>query len=329
MKLFPPFYLRENHTDSILDLLQKTTLGTNGAKYQHLNTKEIIKDLDNPLFLSLERNDIAIGNITFCRRNDNWYIRYFAFDSLFQSKESSNKRKKSTLKDNISSFFEDKLNEGISFYAYIDPKNIRSKQMSKTFGFQKIGSLITYSFSRKNPKINKNLIELSENKSTYLDSFNAQLFHTPYQANRTKIYVLYSDSGEEIASARVQHALWRIERLPGKLGGLLVKLIPYIPLINQFFKPSNYQFLVPDCVKANSSDALETLFESILAQENSKLMLWWLDEKDLLNRFENKISWGIFKYFLGNPKVDVVAKLSKEKQMDTSKPFFVNGIDLI
>ncbi|MFN5417488.1 MAG: hypothetical protein ACK5B9_10560 [Flavobacteriia bacterium] len=329
MKLEAPFFLREQYNQSLLDLLQKTTLGTNGAKYQHLNTSEIIKDLDNPLFLSLERNEKTIGNIAFCRRDENWYIRYFAFEKLFQSTKTSKNQKKSKLKDTLGSFFDSHSEEGKTFYAYVEPTNIRSKQMCLNFGFQVVGALKTYSFSRKNSKLNSNLEELTEDKSNYISSFSEDLFFTAFQPKRSKIYVLKNEIGEEIASARIQHAHWRIERLPGKMGTFLVKILPYIPIINQFLNPNNYRFLVPDCVKAKSSEALETLFESILAQEHSKLLLWWIDEKDALNRLDKNIKWGVFKRFLGNPKVEVLAKFSESNSPVTSKTFFVNGIDLI
>lgn len=329
MKLNPPFFLREQYSSSILDLLQKTTLGTNGARYQHLNTPEIINDLDNPMFLSLERNEKAIGNIAFCRRNENWYIRYFAFESLFQSKGASQKQKKSSLKETIQEFFDENTEAGKTFYAYIEPKNIRSKQMCENFGFQVIGKLKTYSFSRLKPKLNSNLTEIKEDKAQFLTAFSQDLFYTDFQPKRTKVYVLKNDLGEIIASARIQHAHWKIERLPGKLGGTLVKILPFIPVLRQFLNPKSYRFLVPDCVSAISSEALETLFEALLAQEKERLLLWWIDEKDALKQFEQAISWGIFKRFLGNPSVEVMAKFSEDNRPKTGKTFFVNGIDLI
>ncbi|MES2588929.1 MAG: hypothetical protein V4622_08115 [Bacteroidota bacterium] len=334
MDLKAPFYLREKWTESILSLLKKTTLGTNGAKYQHLNTAEIIADLDNPLFLSLERNDKVIGNITFCRRAENWYIRYFAFEQLFQAKKSSTNSKKSNLKSSISNFFDEKVKQEINcFYAYIDPKNEKSRNMAKNFGFEKVGELITYSFSRLKPKLNKNvseLVDLSEIEQKY-HYFEKNSFYTNFQPKRTKFYLLKNDAGKTLCSARIQKAHWKIERLPGKFGQILVQLIPFIPFLNKLINPKNYRFLVPDmitCESGNPND-LSELFEGILAQENYKLLLFWIDEKDALNRFDRKISWGLFKRFLGNPKVDVVAKFDQSKKPTFEALFFVSGIDLI
>ena len=40
-------------------------LGTNGARYIHLDTKERIKEADNPVSYSLNRNGRIIANVTF------------------------------------------------------------------------------------------------------------------------------------------------------------------------------------------------------------------------------------------------------------------------
>ncbi|MCE3295634.1 MAG: hypothetical protein K0R65_1348 [Crocinitomicaceae bacterium] len=340
MNIRPPFILREKHTEGILKLLQQTTLGTDGARYRHLNTEEIIHDLDDPLFLSLERGEKVIGNISLCRRGTNWYIRYFAFDSLFQSSKASsretakgsNEVKKSGLKDTIGAFFDEQSAAGICFYAYIDPKNLRSKFMSENFGFETIARLKTHSFSRSKPKRSQSLIEISDpgRIRTLSQYFKHQLFYTDYQPKANRFYAL-EKNGETLAFARVRQAHWEIERLPGKMGGLLTKLVPFLPALNRFLVPSNHRFLVPDMVwaKDNKPQLLQELFESLLAAENQRLILWWADEKDPVLQYDKQISWGIFSWFLGNPSVDVVAKFSSENKPDTEKPVFVCGIDLV
>ena len=340
MNIRPPFILREQHTEGILKLLKQTTLGTDGARYKHLNTEEIIADLDQPLFLSLERAEKVIGNISFCRRGTNWYIRYFAFDSLFQSSKASSREsakgsrevKKSGLKETIGQFFEEQSAQGICFYAYIDPKNLRSKFMSENFGFETVARLKTHSFSRSKPKRSENLLEISDPNRirTLSQAFTKQLFYTDYQPKANRFYAL-EKKGETVAFARVRPAHWEIERLPGRLGGLLVKIVPFVPLLNRFLVPSNHRFLVPDIVwvKDNDPKLLEELFESLLAAEKLRLILWWTDEKDPVLQHEKQVSWGIFKRFLGNPPVDVVAKFSPENRPKSDQPVFVCGIDLV
>lgn len=48
-----PFIVQFGATEQLNELLQSTTLGTNGANYQHMDTSTRILEIDNPLFLSL------------------------------------------------------------------------------------------------------------------------------------------------------------------------------------------------------------------------------------------------------------------------------------
>jgi hypothetical protein len=328
MNISKPFSISENCNEKIKNLLINTTLGTKGAQYKHLNTEEIIEDLDNPLFFYLERNDKVIGNITFCRREKNWYIRYFAFDTFFQSSSAKNRNKNSHLKNQIKTVFEQK---DINFYAYIEPNNTRSKMMAETFGFEKISTLKTIIYSRLKPKLSKKLIEINDIKEIEKENnqFKTHLFYTSFNPKRVKFLALKNEKNEIIASARVQKANWEIKRLAGKFGALFVQMIPFIPLLNSFLKPKNHRFLVLDLIFAKNEVDLNELLESILAKENYKLIFCWIDEKDKLLNLENKINWGLFSKLIGNPKVDVVAKINTKQNINLNKPTFVCGIDLI
>lgn len=65
MDIGKPFVIRVKPTEEVIRLLESVTLGSNGSKYRHLDTRDKIKQLFRPLFLSLERNNRTLGNITF------------------------------------------------------------------------------------------------------------------------------------------------------------------------------------------------------------------------------------------------------------------------
>lgn len=332
MEVAEPFVLRAEYNQEILTLLKKTTLGTNGARYQHLNTAEIIADLDNPLFLSLERNKQVIGNCAFCQRGSNWYIRYFAFDSLFQSSGSQNvKQKKSKLREQVSRFFDELVADKNRLYAYVDPKNSRSKNMCLSFGLKPIARLNTFSFSRLNPKNKVELEVITEKKDLeeLLNRFRDYEFFTDFQPKRSKIVCYRNKAGQIEAAARIQQANWKVERLPGKIGALLLNTVTKLPFIKQILSKEHFDFVVADLVYATTSENLEQLFETILAQEKQKLLLWWVDEKDAMTKYQAKINWGFFKYFLGKSHVEVVAKYTKQNEPSQQKAVFVSGVDLI
>lgn len=337
----PPFQLRDAPTPEILELLQETTLGTSGAKYQHLDVLERIQTADNPLYLSIERAQQVLGNITFCRRGSKWYIRYFAFKNTYQSSEKISNRSKNDglFKAWISRFFDDAFdgtlnNEPVeSFYAYIDPKNERSKWMSTHFGFHVAGNLVTQSFSRVYPKKSTRLkrIERWEEVSDEIQRrFSKHQHYNESHLKTPPFYVLVNQDGEQIAGAHCTRVRWKIERLPGRFGGLLTKLMPYIPFLRSLIKPNDHEFIVPDCVwsKDNDSKVLQELFSAILSEEKLNLILWWTDRKEpLFIIIKNKINWGILHSIIGASPVDIVVREKFPSQ--SNQPFFVCGWDMV
>ena len=128
MKLISSEVISEN----LIELLEGIELGTNGARYIHLDMRNRIKEADHPISYSLVRNETLIANVTFCRREVGYYLRYFAFSRVFQNKSTKKPKTKSS-----SSPFENKIEEAflaltklqphLPMYAYIDYENDRSR----------------------------------------------------------------------------------------------------------------------------------------------------------------------------------------------------------
>jgi len=182
MQIEAPFIVRKEATKSLLELLEKTPLGTNGAIYWHLNTKEIINELDEAVFISLERHKKCICNITFCNRSGHQYIRYFVFDQVFQTTKKAQKSSSNrNFKLKVAKMFENELNStSQSFYAYIEPKNDRSHWMRENFGFVKAGQIQTQTFSRLWAKKSLRVVELitKEAQHSLLSKFKQEVFLT-------------------------------------------------------------------------------------------------------------------------------------------------------
>jgi len=341
MALGPFFKLREQATEEIISLLENTTLGTNGAQYRHLDTRNRIAESDNPLFLSLERHEKVLGNVTFCRRGGSWYIRYFAFAGAFQagSRRKREDKGSSVLKQQLNTFFDEVLEKQLhgevtSMYAYIEPRNDRSKWMSENFGFQKFSTLETQTFSRVKPSFSNRLELLTDTteilplvRQTYGEHryvFDHFLLQPPY-------YVLRNDQGEILAAARFTKVHWEIVRLPGKMGRQLTRLIPYIPLINRLIQPKNHHFLVPDglVLKDLNPKVLEEFFSAVLHYEKRHVILWWMDAEDpLFLSVKKKVHWGLLHRLVGTTPVDVMERRSSDSK-PSSGPVFVAAFDMV
>lgn len=338
------FQVRREPTESILALLDDITMGTDGAHYRHLDTREKIKELDAPLFFTLERNNKAIGNITVSERNDDWYLRHFAFSKGLQGsgKKRSNSAGNSGLKGEVTNFFNNLLEgsftskKGRCIYAYIDPENQKSLWVSESFGFRKVRTITTQSFSRLSPKRSQRLVkDLSwEEVNPLIEKEYANYsFYHPVQTAKGPFYGLKNSEGELIAVSKITRAEWQIKRLPGKLGGLLVSLIPYIPMLNRLIKPKHHSFLVPDAVwiKDNDPRLLEELLEGILHETKLNLMLWWVDANEShYAAVKTKMNWGPAHKIIGIHDAYLMV-LGPDKLINKLKnePHFTSGYDFV
>ncbi len=316
IEMHPIFKFRTKATEEIISLLESVTLGTDGAHYRHLDTRERIQEADNPLFLSMERHTKVLGNVTFCRREKNWYVRYFAFDSAMQAQGAKKSSSNGFLKKKLNAFFDHQLKSGEvdSFYAYIDPRNVKSLWMSENFSFETIGKIATQTFSSvKKPKEGR--VKMDQNPKEIPPEVQAHFqphqFFFKDQLKKGNHFSIHDENGELIAFAKTTSAHWEIKRLPGKFGGTLVKILPYIPFLSRLIKPKNHSFLAPEAVfiKDNNPQLLTELFRGILAHTNERVIIWWVDEKDeLYTSIQSKINWGLLNKIIGVNQVNLIER---------------------
>ena len=323
-------------SEELISLLEKTSLGTNGAVYKHLDIKKQALLADNPLSLLLFRNHKLIGNVTFCERPFGFYLRYFTFDSLFQSSGNSLKKSKvnSPIKNEIHQFFETCLNKNGLLYAYIDPKNKRSLNMAETFGLEIKNLLTTQAYSRFFPKRSKRfrLIEdWKEIKDAAETTYGGQFGYTDTHICQGPFGAVYDEHDEIIAFAKFNKATWEIERFPGKYGKLIPKILPYIPLLKKIINPKMFSFLVPDIVwiDRNNPALLTELFNAALNHYACNSIIWWTDENQLVYQAaKTQVNWGLLNLLLGNNPLALVQK-SLGQEIKEKELIFVNGFDLI
>lgn len=337
--MHPLFKIREKETPEIIELLESVTLGTNGAQYRHLDTAERIKEADNPLFLSMERNNNVISNVTFCRRGNQWYVRYFAFSPKLQSTGVKKSKGTSLLKKELSGYFQSSLDgenengEVDSFYAYIDPENEKSLWMSQTFGFETVGEIATQTFSRIRPKGSARVQKSEDWKAVeglVEKQFSQYQYYYTAQCSKPPFYFIVDENGEIIAFAKVSISTWEIKRLPGKAGGFLTKIIPFIPGLNRLIRPKINACVVPEAVivKDNNPELLAELFQGILKLEDKNLILWWTDVNDkLYSEVKSSVKWGLLHTIIGVNKANIVQRSNTKSTSE--EPFYTSGFDFI
>lgn len=333
------FKIREKETPEIIELLESVTLGTNGAHYRHLDTAERITEADNPLFLSIERNSNVISNVTFCRRASHWYVRYFAFSPKLQSIGVKKSKGRSLLKMELEDYFQASLDgenekgKVDSFYAYIDPKNEKSLWMSQVFGFKTVGEIATQTFSRVNPKASTRVRksdDWKEAEGLIEKHFSHYQYSYMAQSSKPPFYLIKDENGEIIAFAKVAISTWEIRRLPGKAGGFLTKIIPFVPGLNRLIRPKRNACIVPEAVivKDNNPELLTEFFQGILKLEDKNLILWWTDVNDhLYSEVKDEVKWGLLHKVIGVSKANIVQRSNTKPTSE--EPFYTSGFDFI
>ncbi|NOQ73836.1 MAG: hypothetical protein GQ574_17650 [Crocinitomix sp.] len=336
---------------TVIDLLKNTLIGTNGTLYQLLDTEQKIYDLHQATFIYLERNEKAIANFTICKREirvgekkvPSLYIRYFAFDSLFQGGNQKSQGN-SGFHQYFKAFFETSngdpvlpAHEKIMYWAFIDPENLRSFNMNEQFGFQTIGTFKTTAFSRVNPK-HKAVERAQEvdqkNILAALDHFykDYQLY-SPIHLFEHDNYFVIRKNGEIVCGIQANPVHWRIKSLPGFSGKLLLKFAPHIPRIKKLINPNNHRFLATEGLfwKPGHENEVANLLEGVLAETGHHSLLIWSDsEHDFLAKLP--IKWGFIQRMKKNNKVHIVAKLNGYSEDEISslrkRPKYLNGFDM-
>lgn len=321
--------------EPILKLLDEVVLGTNGAHYKHLDTREKIVHVDNPIYFTLRRRENILSNITFCERGDHRYVRYFAFSPKFQSsgQKKGGSNRKSALYDLIDNYFDESLNHVDYYYAYIDPNNEKSLWLSQRFGFTELIKLNTQTFSRTKPKRSERYqggLNWEEVKTNVRSSFSNWTFYIEHYLKQGNFHVLRNSDTEIIAMMMTEKAEWQIDRLPGKFGGLLVKLLPFIPFVRKLIRAKKHSFLVPEAVwvKDNNPKLLTELFESVLVNEKENVMIWWMPKSDeLYNWVKDHVNWGLLDRLIG--VTDVSVMIRSNKKLELTPPFYTIAYDFI
>lgn len=345
---------------SVIDLLKSTVIGTEGSLYQLLDTENKIHQLDQPNFYFIERNNKAIANITICQRsitckgiiNEGLYLRYFAFDPIFQGGTAKRKERNSILDKELNKIFDSgNLNETTNeikstiFWAYIDPQNLKSFNMNERFNFETIGAFKTIAFSRFFPKkisgverIKKTArLEDRENQAEVLrlinDFYKEYAFVFDAQLFRNDNFFVYKVNGEIVAGVQANPSNFKLVSLPGLFGKLMLKVVPFVPLLRRIINPKRHKFLATEALfwKPGHEDKLSDFLSGVLAETQHHSLLIWEDVN------ANKISklnlkWGALQKLKANNEINIVAKfihLDNEKiEAIKSAPKYLSGFDM-
>lgn len=337
---------------SVIQLLKQTTIGTAGSLYQLLDTETKIHELHQPNFIYLERNGRAIGNMTICNRDillngkieKGLYLRYFAFESLFQGGKSKGKAQ-----SNFHNYFKALFNtsnfnpveaelEKSVYWGFIDPQNLRSFNMNERVGFESVGTFTTTAFSRVNPKKSNRVSKIkAEEKEMVIDKIrsfyeDANFFSPVHLFDNDDFYVL-KENNQIIAGIQANPVSWKIKSLPGFSGKLLLKYAHKIPRLKKLINPQHHRFLATEGLfwKKGCENQVQELLEGVLhLSERNSLLIWTDNHNKMLQSLT--INWGFIQKTKVNNEIHIVAKFNgysdQEIKSITQSSIYLSGFDM-
>ncbi len=327
-----------------VELLHRTLWGTNGPIFEHLDTHERLIHITDSLAFSLEKNGKTISTCTVLERDievegkayKTWYGRYFAVDKEYQGKVFGN-----ILLKEMKIYLENLSDLPTLFYAYVDQANPRSRKLLLHTGFKVIRTFRTSVFSRvypkKDPRVSK--IQSAEDVAQVLSLLKKQYENNTF-VNFDNLffqnnYFILKEGNEIIAGIQASITKWKIRKLPGFSGRILIKILPHIPFISRLFNPNDFKFAAFEGIYCKNGREKEIfkLMESACAELKLYTGMVWMDsELDLRARIKQAGDWGLMDKIRDDFPAHVVAGFKnvteQEQEFFHKNPAYISAFDL-
>ncbi|MCB0685554.1 MAG: hypothetical protein KDC53_03485 [Saprospiraceae bacterium] len=331
-------------TAEIIKFLDDTTWGTTDTLYEHKKTEERVAQLQDPVLATI-RIDGELGSMVVIERRKllvggreikGYFFRYLVNQLPFRKRRLFGVYSQKVMELIVA----DELDEAL-FYASVEAKNHRSQNFLRRLGYLEQATVSTLGYSRFFPRRDPRMERVgSDEKEQVLQLLKKRysqhaLVHFSYIFQNDDYFVL-KENGEIIAGCQAHPATWVVKNIPGKLGGLFLRWVPYIPFVRSVFNPNNFKFLTFEgiYVKEGRERDLVKLFESILHHFPLKACLIWLDIKDpLYEKLVNIGRHGLMKNFVDNASIKILAIPEKASEFTMeylqSNPVYMSTFDFI
>ena len=353
-------------TEGIFDILNHAVQGSEGGLRFSLQNiaPRIAAYKDQIRFVSLYKKNKITGTVGSCYRVSGSgnlryptsYLRYLAFQSIYQSDSGWRKKRKVLIKPEKDDSFKQKTLEIFSkphlldlnnvfegdkhiMYAFVESMNERSKNIVHQAGYEYIRSFLTVTFSRFSPKADKCVFKLRDDEKNGMESLlwefykEYSFFSTDYSFFGDKYYVL-KEGDEIIAGVSAIPSVYKVYDVPGIWGWVMMKVLPKTPYFRRLFHPGEFRFLVFDAIycKEGKESLLGKLFESACAAEGFHTALTWLDDhSQLYDKMRTIVRMGALNRMMNAKPGLVYSRFinmsEKEKEYFYNAPAYISGFD--
>ena len=349
----------------VKETISKTILGNpGGIRYRQLDALKKV-DVIRPLhFFPLRKSGSIISIMALAERITyhngipyySFYVRYVSFNPAYSVKNAKShdhsmaihRMGNSFIKEGMKKHAEDfpfllkdeKADEKKRiYYAYVEESNYRSLNYTEFF-FEKIRDFTTITYSNIFPRADKRVSKISLSAYDTLSALLQTSFqkHTFFFLEKEKLltgYYVLMEGEEIIAGVQAQVNNWKIEKLPGIMGGFIKNILPYLPVFSRVLKPKRFTFLTFDTIycQKGSEQLLPVLFRSVCALTKVYAAMIHIDNADPLHYLLKKSKkMGLLNTLFSDAHSVVMAKFvnftDKEKEPFYHNPVYFSGYDL-
>jgi hypothetical protein len=351
--------------EDILDILNHAIQGSEGGvRFSLRNIAErILAYKDQIRFISLYKKNKITGTVGACfrvsgqgaLRYPTTYIRYLAFQSVYQAGTDWQQRERTVIKTDTDDSFKKRTLDLLSrpyllgipdvfeqdrhiMYAFVESMNERSKNLVHLAGYEYIRSFLTVAFSRFSPKpdqrVSKLVIEDRKiMRELLLDYYKGySFFSTEYAFSG--IYYILKENDEIVAGVNALPSHYKIYDIPGVWGWVIMNILPRTPYFKRLFYPEEFRYLVFDSIycKPGKEKLLANLFETACASEGFNTGITWLDDRsDLYDMMRTEVKLGALNRMLNAKPGLIYARFINlnelEKEPFYNAPAYVSGFD--
>ncbi len=341
------FSIWKEHGISVeaIEFLDSIAWGSDGAVYEHKNTPEHFKYITNPYLVFITEEEKIMGTAVFCNPQvtvagkpyNYYYTRYFASSPVIRGRGVIKR-----LAIQVMSSIREGETKKTIFVGFVERGNKSSYKVSESAGYRTIGTIKTVGFSRFFPKKSAKIQQVkteAEKQEVIALLMNQYQQHALVQFDYLFMhdnYYVIRENNEIVAGCQFHKAHWVINKMPGLMGKIILKVVPRIPLLNQLFNPKKFEFLAFEGLffKPGKEKRLHELFEGLLAQEKLKSALFWLDEKcpwyKALTQYGRS---GLINKFVKESDVYIMASYQnmtvEEIYATENSPLYASGFDYI
>jgi GNAT superfamily N-acetyltransferase len=273
----------------VLGLLERTVWGNRDLRYRIRGLKGKLGRMTGPHFLTLERGGGLLAVCVLNRRESRLLgapIDTFHFAMIATDPAEAGQGHARLLAEQAAELCRQRLDARGAAFAYIESTTEFSIRISNHLGPSFEARLPLTLFSRLWPRNDPRAEPLDEAEAAEVLG-RLQALYTDHlfadfelSLNPAEYHVLRED-GRIVAGAQVEMLNWSVESLPGAVGGLIVCLLPHLPLVRQILNPRDVRVLrfANLLVEQGCEAHLLRLMEAMLARNGVRLGLIMLDER--------------------------------------------------